>query len=192
MVDSTRSASDSLEPAPGAIGGSAQSAASSHDRRRRFERMRAPLRDDLYRFAVWLTRDRALAEDIVQETLVRAWSSLDALQDERAVRPWLLRIVRRETARAYGRNRHPETSIDELIDTNDPALAATVSPDVADLRRAIFALDDEYREPLVLQVLMGFTTAEIAEITRINPATVLTRLFRARHRLRADLGMHLD
>jgi RNA polymerase sigma-70 factor (ECF subfamily) len=192
MVDSTRNASVGLEPAPGAIDGSGPGAASSHDRRRRFERLCAPLRDDLYRFAAWLTRDRSLAEDIVQETLLRAWSSLDALQDERAVRPWLLKIVRRETARVYERNRHPTTSIDDLIDTNDPALAAPESPDVADVRRAIFALDDEYREPLVLQVLMGFTTAEIAEITRINPATVLTRLYRARHRLRADLGLRLD
>lgn len=97
--------------------------------------------------------------------------------------------MRREAARAYDRKRHPTSNIDELIDANDPALAAPDSLDVADVRRAIFDLDDDYREPLVLQVLMGSTTAEIAAITGINQATVLTRLFRGRNRLRVALGV---
>jgi RNA polymerase sigma-70 factor (ECF subfamily) len=57
-----------------------------------------------------------------------------------------------------------------------------------DLRRAILALEDDYREPLVLQVLMGLSTQEIAEQLGLTQAAVLTRLFRARNKLRRTLG----
>jgi RNA polymerase sigma-70 factor (ECF subfamily) len=57
------------------------------------------------------------------------------------------------------------------------------------MRRAIFALDEDYREPLVLQVLMGFSTGEIARELGLTQGAVLTRLFRARQRLRRDLGV---
>src|SRR5258708_12844591 len=63
------------------------------------------MRPDLLRFAHWLARDRAIAEDIVQEALLRAWRSRDALKDPSAARPWLLTIVRPEHARLY--ERHP-------------------------------------------------------------------------------------
>src|SRR5215510_9471178 len=59
------------------------------------------LRPDLLRFACWLCRDRNLAEDVVQEALLRAWRSRDSLTDRAAVRAWLLTIVRREYARLY-------------------------------------------------------------------------------------------
>jgi len=192
MVESARTASVCIEPASSLVDTGGQAIADGEPSGRRFERICTPLRADLYRFAVWLTRDRALADDVVQEALLRAWNNLDSLQDERAARPWLLKIVRREAARAYDRKRHPTSNIDELIEANDPALAAPESLDVADVRRAIFDLDDDYREPLVLQVLRGFTTAEIAAITGINQATVLTRLFRGRNRLRAALGANFD
>jgi RNA polymerase sigma-70 factor (ECF subfamily) len=57
------------------------------------------------------------------------------------------------------------------------------------VRRAILQLEDEYREPLVLQVLMGYRTDEIATHMNLNQGAVLTRLFRARNRLRAVLGL---
>ena len=65
----------------------------------------------------------------------------------------------------------------------------TVTPGCDDLRRAIMQLPDEYREPLVLQVLGGFTTAEIAAELGLTQAAVLTRLFRARNRLRMIYGL---
>lgn len=60
------------------------------------------------------------------------------------------------------------------------------------MRRAIAALDADYREPLVLQVLMGFSTAEIASQLGLTQAAVLTRLFRARQKLRRQLAPGLD
>ena len=60
--------------------------------------------------------------------------------------------------------------------------------ELAELRLAIFKLPEEYREPLVLQVLLGFSTAEIAAQLNLTTAAVLTRLFRARRQLRVICG----
>ena len=70
------------------------------DRRHRFETLVTALLPQLYRYAFWLGGDRASAEDVVQDALLRAWRSLDALEDECKARAWLLTIVRREHARA--------------------------------------------------------------------------------------------
>ena len=85
--------------------------------------MRAPImqlfesmRPDLLRFAQWLARDRAIAEDIVQESLLRAWRSRDALKDPAAARAWLLTIVRREHARLYERKRLELVSLDDVVE----------------------------------------------------------------------------
>ena len=82
------------------------------------------LRPDLLRFAQWLARDRAIAEDIVQESLLRAWRSRDALKEPSAARAWLLTIVRREHARLYERKRLELVSLDEVADIHDGAAAA--------------------------------------------------------------------
>lgn len=154
------------------------------DRRRRFESLCAPLRPDLYRFAFWLARDRGVAEDVVQETLLRAWRSLDALTDDAAARPWLLTIARREHARLYERKRFETVDVDALAAAEDPGLAGADDQELREVRAAIFALPEEYREPLVLQVLMGWSTAEIARHLGLTNGAVLTRLCRARQKLR--------
>jgi RNA polymerase sigma-70 factor (ECF subfamily) len=147
------------------------------------------LRPDLLRFAFWLARDRAVAEDVVQETLIRAWKSREELKDPAAARPWLLTIVRREHARLFERKRLPTVDVDEVEALGDLALATDGDAGLTDLRRAIMQLPDEYREPLVLQVLGGFSTAEIAEQLGLTQPAVLTRLFRARNRLRTIYGL---
>ena len=131
-------------------------------KRDRFHALCQSLRPDLLRFAFWLSRDLALAEDVVQETMLRAWKAQDSLLDEAAAKPWLLTIVRREYARTFERKRLVTVDIDELIAREEPTLASTQADDLAELRAALFKLPDEYREPLVLQVLMGYSTAEIA------------------------------
>jgi RNA polymerase sigma-70 factor (ECF subfamily) len=151
------------------------------------------LRPDLVRFAFWLARDRAVAEDVVQETLIRAWKSREEIKDPAATRPWLLTIVRREHARLYERKRLPTVDLAEVEALGDPALVSGETSDgdagLDDLRRAILKLPDEYREPLVLQVLGGLTTNEIAEQLGLTQPAVLTRLFRARNRLREIYGL---
>jgi RNA polymerase sigma-70 factor (ECF subfamily) len=159
------------------------------DRERWFARLCEELRPDLFRFAFWLARDRQVAEDVVQEALLRAWRSRDSLDAEASARQWLLTIVRREHARLYERKRFETVQVDELVDRESPELAVTEERVVLDMRRAILQLEDDYREPLVLQVLMGHTTQEIATQLGLTQGAVLTRLFRARQKLRQQLGL---
>ena len=147
------------------------------------------MRPDLLRFAHWLARDRAIAEDIVQEALLRAWRSRDALKDLSAARPWLLTIVRREHARLYERKRLELVSLDEVVETQASTGFMEPGGELFALRHAIMKLPIEYREPLVLQVLGGFSTEEIARELALSATAVLTRLFRARNKLRVICGL---
>jgi len=161
---------------------------SSAAARQRFEVLCAEFRPDVYRFAFWLARDRSVAEDVVQETFMRAWRAIDSLAEPGAARPWLLTIARREHARLYERKRLDTVDIADPAVLDDPALASDEGPDHSDVRAAILSLEQEYREPLVLQVMMGYSTDEIAAHLGIRPGAVLTRLFRAREKLRAILS----
>jgi RNA polymerase sigma-70 factor (ECF subfamily) len=154
-----------------------------------FQALCQALRPDLVRFAFWLCRDRALAEDVVQESMLRAWKAKDSLQDEQAAKPWFLTIVRRELARSFERKRLPTVDVEDLVAREEPSLAAADEQELSEMRAAIFKLPDEYREPLVLQALMGYSTAEIAKELNLSGPAVLTRLFRARHQLRALCGV---
>jgi RNA polymerase sigma-70 factor (ECF subfamily) len=129
-----------------------------------------------------------VAEDVVQEALLRAWRSRESLAEAGAAKPWLLTIVRREHARLYERKRHETVPVDDLVGSESPELAAAEERETMDVRRAIAALEADYREPLVLQVLMGLSTQQIADQLGLTQAAVLTRLFRARQKLRRALG----
>ena len=153
-------------------------------------RLLESVRPDLVRFAFWLARDRAIAEDIVQEAMLRAWRARKELRESSALRPWLLTIVRRENARLHERKRLPTVSLDEVASSQDVELVLNdTDPEIVDLRRAVLGLPDEYREPLVLQVLGGFSTGEIAKELGLTVPAVLTRLFRARNKLRDLYGV---
>jgi RNA polymerase sigma-70 factor (ECF subfamily) len=162
--------------------------ASGNSAKDRFQAICRALRPDLLRFAFWLSRDLALAEDVVQETMLRAWRARDSLKDEAAAKPWFLTIIRREYARSFERKRLATVDVDELIAREEPMLAAAQDERVAEVRAALFKLAEEYREPLVMQVLMGYSTAEIAAELGLSSAAVLTRLFRGRKRLRELCG----
>ena len=152
-------------------------------RRERFDSLVAVYYPDMFRYAAWLSRDRAVAEDVVQESLLRAWKSLDSLRDDAAAKHWLLTIVRRENARHFERRRLETVDIDNLSASQAALLAESPNEELADMRSAIYRLDDDYREPLVLQVLMGYSTSEIAAMMGLKQGAVLTRLHRARHKL---------
>ena len=142
---------------------------------------------DMYRYAAWLSRDRTIAEDVVQESLLRAWKSLDALRDASAAKHWLLTIVRRENARYFERRRLETVDVDNLTPSQEALLANQPDHDLDDMRAAIYRLDDDYREPLVLQSLMGYSTKEIGELMGLKQGAVLTRLHRARLKLREEI-----
>jgi len=156
-------------------------------RQHRFEALVNAFHGDLFRYAAWLCRDRELAADLVQETLLRAWKALDGLREEGAAKGWLVTILRRELARHYERARPAGVELDKVALVDDrPGLEDDA--ELAMIRGHIAKLDDEYREPLVMQVLLGFSVEEIAVVMDLKQATVLTRLFRARRKLAAALG----
>jgi RNA polymerase sigma-70 factor (ECF subfamily) len=142
----------------------------------------------MYRYAAWLSRDPAIAEDVVQEAMLRAWKSLDALREDEAAKQWVLTIVRRENARYFERKRLETVDIDNLTASQSAMVAESSETDLDDMQEAIYRLEDDYREPLVLQVLMGHSTQEIAELMDIKPGAVLTRLHRARNKLKKAIG----
>ena len=154
------------------------------ERRSRFDRLVGVYHQDMFRYAAWLSRDRSIAEDVVQEALLRAWKSLDALRDDGAAKPWLLTIVRRENARYFERKRLETVDVDDLSPSQEALLAEKPDEQLDALRESIFELEDDYREPLVLQVLMGYSTKEIGELMGLKQGAVLTRLHRARLKLK--------
>ena len=153
-------------------------------RRRRFDELVGVFHQDMYRYAAWLSRDRSVAEDVVQESLLRAWKSLDSLRDNAAAKHWLLTIVRRENARYFERRRLETVDVDNLTPSQEALLANEPNHELDDMRDAIYRLDDDYREPLILQVLMGYSTNEIGELMGLRQGAVLTRLHRARSKLK--------
>ncbi|MCU8448376.1 sigma-70 family RNA polymerase sigma factor [Vibrio vulnificus] len=152
------------------------------DRQRKYEALIRAYHRDLYRYAYWLCKDQSIAEDLVQETCLRAWKSLDSLQDEKAAKSWLITILRRENARRFERKQF------DLVDIDDYGNDAKVTDDEHHqqewLQAQIMKLDVEYREPLFLQVVGGFSGEEIGDILDLNKNTVMTRLFRARNQLK--------
>lgn len=152
-------------------------------REEQFNQLIAVYMDDLYRYAYWLSGSSAVADDLVQETLVRAWKSMDKLNDTKAVKGWLLTIVRRENARRFERKRPQESAMPtEEIAANREDYDTSTEAFV--LRNALDRLPEEYREPLLMQVIHGYSQKEIAQHLGISVAGAGTRLFRAREKMR--------
>jgi RNA polymerase sigma-70 factor, ECF subfamily len=153
-------------------------------KKQRYEILVNGFYNDIFRYAYWLCKSRPLAEDLTQETFLRAWRSLDNLQNPAAAKAWLFTILRRENARLYEKYRP------ELDDIDDYSLADGDShePDFhmerEMLHKAMEELEADYREPLMLQVIGGFSGEEIGKMLDLNNNTVMTRLFRARNKLK--------
>ncbi|WP_116473371.1 sigma-70 family RNA polymerase sigma factor [Zobellella maritima] len=156
-------------------------------KQKRYEALVYTLHADLFRYAFWLCHDRQVAEDLVQETFLRAWKALDSLKDEKAAKAWLITILRRENARRFERKQFDLVDLDnqQVPDKHSPGPEQDMENEL--LRRHIGELAIEYREPLLLQVIGGFSGEEIANILDLNKNTVMTRLFRARNQLKEAL-----
>ena len=164
------------------------------DERERFEQTLLPHLDAAYNLARWLTRDDHDAEDLVQAAYLRALKFFGGFRGANS-RAWLLTIVRNtcytwiEQKRAHGQ----ETAFDEEIhgvesSAMGPASRVLREEDVQSIRRAVEDLPAELREVVVLRELEGLSYKEIAAIAGIPMGTVMSRLARARDRLRERLG----
>jgi len=152
-------------------------------RKDRFNALAEAYGRDLYRYAMWICADDALAKDLVQETYLRAWKALDRLNDDAAGKSWLITILRREFARTFERKVPKFTDVDTIEVPEDSELEPDDRLEVQLLRRNIQKLPARYREPLLLQVVMGYSCDEIAQQLAISKSAVMTQLFRARAQL---------
>lgn len=147
--------------------------------------------DSLLGAAVRITRDRACAEDLVQETMLRAWKAFDQFESGTNCKGWLFRILFNLLSK-YRRKMslRPETvSFDQVESVHGIAAPERLSgPDNQEILAAIDALPSEQRGVLVLAVVEGFKTREIAEMLKIPMGTVMSRLGRARASLREKLA----
>ena len=150
-----------------------------------FERMAMPHVSSLLRVARRLSRDRAAAEDLVQETMLRAWRGLGQFREGTNARAWLFRILFHQF---YSQGRKLRSEM-QAVAPSAPSLHRGSSVlDAVELNDALAALTPEHRAVLLLAVVEGFTCQEIAEILAIPIGTVMSRLSRARQALRERLA----
>jgi RNA polymerase sigma-70 factor (ECF subfamily) len=157
------------------------------EKRARFDALARRYSADLFRFGLWLCGNEALAKDLMQETFLRAWRALESLQDDGAAKSWLITIFRREYARTFERKTPPLTDLDSVVVEDRESLAPDEKAERGRLRQAMRELDRRYREPLLLQIVMGYSIREIAGTLELTESAVMTQLFRAREQLKEKL-----
>ena len=155
-----------------------------------FEATILPHVDTVFRFAMWLIRDRTEAEDIVQETLTQALQSFHRFQPGTNARAWVLTILRHiRSNRLRARHRRPE--VVEADDRLDALPAVEVTPQhVTDeeVIAALKALPPGFQEVIVLADVEELSYKEIATVLEIPIGTVMSRIHRGRRLLRAALA----
>jgi RNA polymerase sigma-70 factor, ECF subfamily len=167
-------------------------------RRERFEQTVLPHLDAAYNLARWLTRNDQDAQDVTQEACLRAFRFFDGYQGGN-MRSWLLTIVRNTCYTWLHQNRRPDSTelFNEEIHSSevsggaDPEIQVLASADKETLNRALEKLPDVFREALVLREIEGMSYKEIADVTSVSLGTVMSRLARARTRLRQSLSVGL-
>ena len=153
-------------------------------KKERYEALVGEYYNDIFRYAYWLSKSRQVAEDLAQETFLRAWRALDSLEKPGAAKAWLFTILRRENARLYEKYRPETDDMDDYALPGNEKLEPDQLLDRELLHKAMNDLEPEYRNPLLLQVIGGFSGEEIAQMLDLNNNTVMTRLFRARNKLK--------
>ena len=136
----------------------------------------------LYRVARAILPSDADCADAIQEGILKAYQNLDSLKDARYFRTWLTRIVINECRQLLRRQRQTEAYEERLLYPAE-APAPEDSWALFELQR----LDEKYRLPIVLNVIEGYTSAEIAAMMNLPHATVRTRLARGKKILRQNL-----
>jgi len=177
--------------------------ASAEDRER-FEVLVGEHLDGLFGAALRMTRNRTRAEDLLQETFLRAWRSFHTFKPGTNVRAWLYRILMNAYIDGYRKSeREPEVVDQEDVDefylyskvhesedfrrAGNPEEALLSRLMDADVKGALDSLPEAFRNVVVLADIEGFSYKEIAEILSIPIGTVMSRLHRGRRQLQVKL-----
>jgi RNA polymerase sigma-70 factor, ECF subfamily len=181
--------------------GRAEAASTSQELEARFEAEALPLLPGLYSAAFRLTRNAADAEDLVQETFLRAYRGFHQFEPGTNIKAWLYRILTNTFINSYRKKqREPQTdSLDETEDWylysrmaergTEPSAEASVIESLPDedVQEALSSLPDQFRIAVLLADVEGFSYKEIAEITEVPIGTVMSRLHRGRKALEKRL-----
>lgn len=169
-----------------------------------FEQEVMPLAADLLRRATAYTRNAADAEDLVQETLLKAYRGFDTFGQDRHLKAWLLRIMRNAWINNYraGQCRPAESLVGDLTDgyldtasrwsrhessAEQLALRGVTDPGIV---AALADLPENLRLTMYYVAIVGLSYREAAEAMRVPPGTVMSRMHRGRILLRRSLGAH--
>lgn len=160
---------------------------------RAFEQVLDHFEARVYRLCCALLRDRALAEDVAQEALIRIWKALPRFDGRAALSTWIYAITRNRCLTALQRRRELASLSDPEVELEVEAAIATGPPDQAEspsaLRDLVDALPERYRQAVTLYYYEERSVAETARLLGLAEGTVKTNLFRARglllERLRA-------
>jgi RNA polymerase sigma-70 factor, ECF subfamily len=165
----------------------------------RFQTDAVPLMDQLFGGALRLTRDRQDAEDLVQETMLRAYAGFRTFRAGTNLKAWLFRILNNTWINNYRkRQRRPvEVTVEDIADRRlpdhaDGSLTGWRSAEIEvleslpdmEIKAALLALPDEFRMVVYYADVEGFSYAEIADIMNTPVGTVMSRMHRGRKRLR--------
>jgi RNA polymerase sigma-70 factor (ECF subfamily) len=172
--------------------------------RREFETLLAPILDALFATALRLTRNRADAEDVLQESVMKAWKSFDRFQADTNFKAWLFKILT-NTFISSKRSQKRTVAASALIEDGDIAARSRepsfegvewerVYPAIVDddVKLALDELPDEYRLPLLLSSMGELSYKEMAAALDVPIGTIMSRLFRARTRMREALRTYAE
>jgi len=163
-----------------------------------FEELMLPHMDAAHNLARWLLHNEQDAQDVVQEAYLRAFKSFGGFHGSNG-RAWLLTIVRNTSYTLLKKNRAVDltTPFDEELHASghesvSPAIVLEHSEDADLIRQVMDELPVEFREILTLRHMEGLSYSEIADIAQLAPGTVMSRLARARARLKQGLAARID
>src|ERR1700750_2257456 len=163
-----------------------------------FEEAMLPHMDAAYNLARWLLRNEQDAQDVVQEAYLRAFRSFGGFRGSNG-RAWLLTIVRNTSYTLLKKNHAVDltTTFDEEIhavgdESASPAMLLEHNEDAELIRIAMDELPAEFREILVLRHQEDLSYKEIADVAQIPPGTVMSRLARARVKLKERLAARIS